>query len=150
MIVLLDTGPLGIVTNPKMSPEALACATWLQGLLANGVRVYIPDIADYELRRELLRADKRAGIERLDQLRTVLPCDTISTDTLMLAASMWAMLRLQGLPTAEDKALDGDVILMAHAALLQQQEGDLVTIATTNVGHISRMWTAKLWREISP
>jgi len=34
------------------------------------IQVKIPEIADYEVRRELLRADKAKGIERLNDLQT--------------------------------------------------------------------------------
>ncbi len=27
---MLDSGPLGLITNPKLSPESVACAQWLQ------------------------------------------------------------------------------------------------------------------------
>jgi len=68
-IVVLDTGPLGMVTNPRASPEIDRCNLWLQDLLANNIRVIIPEIADYEIRRELLRAGKRKGLARLDDLK---------------------------------------------------------------------------------
>ena len=55
LIVLLDAGPFGIITNPKSSPENEACKNWLAGLAYNGSEVVIPGIADYEVRRELLR-----------------------------------------------------------------------------------------------
>ena len=38
-VVLLDAGPLGLVTNPKHSPQSLACAQWLQDLIGKGERV---------------------------------------------------------------------------------------------------------------
>jgi len=44
-------------------------------------------------------------------------------------------------------ALDGDVILAAQAVILRSQ-GYETTIATTNVGHLSRFTPAKLWQEI--
>ena len=56
LIVLLDAGPLGMITNPKSSPENEACKDWLAKLVSKGVEVIIPEIADYEVRRELLRA----------------------------------------------------------------------------------------------
>jgi hypothetical protein len=55
---MLDAGPLGLITNPKLSGESIACAQWLQTHLTSGRRVLIPEIADYEVRRELLRANK--------------------------------------------------------------------------------------------
>jgi hypothetical protein len=55
LIVLLDAGPLGMITNPKSSPENEACKNWLASLAYNSVEVVIPEIADYEVRRELLR-----------------------------------------------------------------------------------------------
>ncbi len=70
--VLLDAGPLGLVTNPRRSLQSAACAAWLQSLVTAGVRVVIPEIADYEVRRELLRARKTAGVERLDALAGLL------------------------------------------------------------------------------
>ena len=58
-VVLLDSGPLGLVTNPRESDESRLCKEWLKMLLAAGVRVMVPEIADYEVRRELLRAGEQ-------------------------------------------------------------------------------------------
>ena len=68
LVVALDAGPLGLVTNPKRSPESLACAQWLQALVAAGARVVLPEIADYEVRRELLRGRRQQGLRRLDAI----------------------------------------------------------------------------------
>ncbi len=61
-LVILDTGTLGLLTNPRARPDALACRQWAQSLLAAGTRVIVPGIADYELRRELIRARKTLGL----------------------------------------------------------------------------------------
>ena len=145
--ILLDAGPLGLVTNPKLSPQSLACAQWLQRLIVSGARVIVPEISDYEVRRELLRAQKGAGIERLDALADLLRYLPISTAAMRQAALLWAKARQQGQPTAEDKALDGDVILAAQALTLEASD---VLIATTNVGHLSRFVSADLWQNIEP
>ena len=55
-LILLDSGPLGMVTNPKATGIPLDCQLWLKSLLRRGERVAIPEISDYEVRRELLRA----------------------------------------------------------------------------------------------
>lgn len=47
-------------------------ARWLQNHINSGSRVIIPEIADYEVRRELLRANKIKGIARLDDLATAI------------------------------------------------------------------------------
>lgn len=62
LVVLLDSGPLGLATNPRRSPQSMACAQWLQSLITEGIRVIVPEIADYEVRRELLRANKVKGL----------------------------------------------------------------------------------------
>jgi hypothetical protein len=54
-VVLLDAGPIGLLTNPKHSPANDACARWLQTLANANVRIIVPEIADYEVRRELIR-----------------------------------------------------------------------------------------------
>jgi predicted nucleic acid-binding protein len=145
--IVLDAGPLGLVTNPKHSPQSLACAQWLQALVASGARVILPEISDYEVRRELLRAQKLKGIERLDALAGLLQYLPLSTAAMRQAAILWAKARQQGQPTAGDKALDGDVILAGQAMTLEAPD---VLIATTNVGHLSRFASAELWQNIKP
>ena len=85
------------------------------GLLVRGVEVFIPEIADYEVRRELLRAGKTAGVMRLGELQKVFTYLPITTSVMRRAAALWAAARNQGRPTADPKALDGDVILAAQA-----------------------------------
>jgi predicted nucleic acid-binding protein len=146
-LVCLDTGPLGMVTNPRATVQTDRCTQWLEGLLARGVRVLIPEIADYELRRELLRADKVAGLRRLDALVSTLEYLPLTTAMMRQAAQFWAEARRQGRPTADDKALDGDVILAAQA-LLTSTDDDPVIVATDNVGHLARFVPAYRWWEI--
>lgn len=147
-LVLLDTGPLGMVTNPRATEQTERCNRWMEGLLARGVRVLIPEIADYELRRELLRAEKVAGLRRLDALVETLAYLPITTAVMRQAAIFWAEARRQGRPTADDKALDGDVILAAQAVLAEVEEVEAI-VATENIDHLSRFVSAYAWWEIS-
>jgi len=145
-VVFLDAGPIGLVTNPKLSPESTLCTRWLQALIISDIRVIIPEIADYEVRRELLRANKVRGIARLDELANSLEYLPITTAAMRQAAMFWAQARQQGQPTAGDKTIDSDMILAAQATTLDVVD---VVIATTNVGHLSRFAPADLWRNIS-
>lgn len=81
-VVLLDSGPLGLVTNPRLSTQSVACARWLQQLVVHGWRVIVSEIADYEVRRELLRAGKSEGLKRLDALSKQLEYLPLSTDAM--------------------------------------------------------------------
>jgi predicted nucleic acid-binding protein len=145
-VVFLDAGPIGLVTNPKLSPESTLCTRWLQTLITSNIRVIIPEIADYEVRRELLRANKVRGIARLDELANSLEYLPITTAAMRQAAMFWAQARQQGQPTAGDKTIDSDMILAAQAMTLDVVD---VVIATTNVGHLSRFAPADLWRNIN-
>lgn len=153
-IVLLDAGPLGLVTNPKGSPAARVCNLWLEELLRAGARVFIPEIADYEVRRELIRANKPRGVRRLYELSQTLLYVPISTPIMRRAAVFWAQARQQGRPTADSAALDADVILAATAWYLmasqERIEEQQVIVATTNVRHIGRFVDARRWEEIDP
>ncbi len=55
-IIILDSGPLGMAVHPTAKGVAQQCQAWLDKLLRQGERIAIPEIADYEVRRELLRA----------------------------------------------------------------------------------------------
>jgi predicted nucleic acid-binding protein len=107
--------------------------------------VIVPEIADYEVRRELLRANKVKGIAKLDALADLLEYLPITTAAMRRAALFWAQARQQGRPTAGDKTLDADMILAAQAMALGVAD---VVIATTNVGHLSRFAPAELWHKI--
>jgi hypothetical protein len=109
----------------------------------------IPEIADYEVRRELLRAGRHKGLARLDSLAEEIGYLALDTNVMHLAAGLWAEARNRGWQTADDKALDADVILAAQANLAER-DGYEVVIATTNPGHLTRfVKDARLWSTIS-
>lgn len=147
-IILLDSGPLGLVTNPKASPENDACNQWMQARLKGGDSVIVPAIADYEVRRELLRAGKAKGIAKLDALKAATGYLPLTTEMLLKAAEFWALARKRGKPTAPDAALDGDMILVGQAAVLGAT-GQQIIIATTNVKHLNLFADARLWKDIT-
>ncbi len=141
-IVLLDASPLGMISNPSATPANLECYDWMESLIISGHRVIVPEIADYEVRRELLRAGKTRGLARLDLLKNTLDYLPLTTDVMLKAAELWANAGNQGTPTADAKALDCDVILAAQA--LTENE----IVATENVGHLSLFVEATDWRDI--
>ncbi|MBV9490004.1 MAG: PIN domain-containing protein [Verrucomicrobia bacterium] len=147
LIILLDAGPLGMVTNPKSSPENEACKNWLANLVSKGVEVVVPEIADYEVRRELLRAGKDRGLGRLDALKGMLNYAPITTPVMLKAAEFWATARRLGRQSADDASLDADMILAAQAGAIARNGGDAV-IATTNVRHLASFSSARIWRDI--
>jgi predicted nucleic acid-binding protein len=143
VIVLLDTGPLGILVHPRISQ---ACQDWLESILLKGYKVVLPEIADYELRRELLRLNNLARIQRLDRFKQRLEYLPLTTDVMLQAAELWAKTRQTGKPTADPHALDGDVILAAQAMSIETT--DQIIIATTNVRHLSLFVDARGWSDI--
>ncbi len=151
-LIVLDAGPVGLITNPKESEEARACRKnelGLRHMLVLGHRVMLPEISDYEVRRELLRAGRKKGLARLDALADEIGFLPINTNVMRAAAELWALARNRGFPTADDKALDADVILAAQANLAGS-DGRTIILATTNVGHLSRFVDdARLWSAIS-
>jgi len=73
----------------------------------------------------------------------------LDSGTLGMAAELWAQARNRGLPTAPPEALDGDAILAA-SALLSAGPGDVVKVATDNVGHLAQFVDAQPWEKIVP
>ena len=147
-LVLLDTGVLGLATNPKAIVSD-AVLLWIKRLLREGHRPLVPEIADYELRRELIRIASKTAIGTLDRMGTKLGYLPLDTDTMRRAAELWAQSRAQGRPLAHEHDLDGDVILCAQAQLLADAyPRDDVIIATTNVEHLRRFVAADEWQKI--
>ena len=107
-----------------------------------GVTILVPEIADHELRRELIRAHRTAGVARLDAFVAQVGFLPLATAAMRQAAVFWAEARQKGRPTAPDPALDGDVILAAQAATLDRAG---VIVATANPKHLSQYVPAELW-----
>lgn len=147
-LIVLDSGVVGIISNPKAkSMDAQKCKQWYVSLLKKGENFALPEIVNYEVRRELIRADKKNGLKRLDELQSVLIYLPITTDVILLAAQFWASARKAGKSTADPKSLDGDVILAAQAKI-QESNGYQVIVATTNVKHLSLFIDAREWHDI--
>jgi predicted nucleic acid-binding protein len=150
-VILLDAGPLGIVTKRRGVPEAEACRAWVARCLRQGARILVPAIAYYEVCRELERMRNATGLARVEAFCNAVPGRylPLSDAALRLGCRLWAQARQAGTPTAAPSELDCDVLLAAQALTLDVPEVDRV-IATTNVGHLARFVAAELWTQITP
>lgn len=145
--VLLDSGPVGLLTHPHNPPPVVACRHWVARLQVAGWRVILPEIVDYEICRELLLRGSTVGINHLDWLAGQLEYLPLTSAAMRQAAEFWAAARKAGTPTAGPQELDGDVILAAQAVTLGDPN---FMIATSNVGHLGRFVPAELWQNIVP
>jgi predicted nucleic acid-binding protein len=137
--IVLDTGPLGRIAHPRPNEEIVR---WLRRVVGSGALVIIPEIADYELRRNMLLEGMVSSLKRLDELKGLLFYMPLTTRAMRKAAEFWAEARKQGKPRGAPEALDGDAILAAQAF-----EAGAV-IASENVAHLSWFVEARHWREI--
>ena len=153
MLVLLDSSVLGQLCNPNPSANTIAVNNWMYSLLGKGVVVVTSHICDYEVRRSLILNSMRGasdkGIDSLNELAEIVGFLPVSEIVLKTASQIWAEARNKGIPTADEKSLDADVIICAQWQLLSEEyPGRQVVIATTNVKHLSRFARAKIWQDI--
>ncbi len=137
--VILDSGPLGKLAHPNPSDQT---QLRLAALKRAYKHVIIVEIVDYELRRNFLLHGFTQSIAALDQLTLALPYMPLNTQSLRLAASMWADVRRRGRPMAGDRAIDLDVILAAQAKLAN------AAVATSNATHIRQLAVVVDWDAI--
>ena len=148
-VIVLDTGPLGIATKRRGAPDAEACRKWIAACIRGGASVVVPAIAYYEVRRELERLNNAHGMRRLDTFcnagaERYIP---LSDTALRLGCRLWGEARRAGMPTADPKELDCDVLIAAPALDPGVPASELV-VATTNPGHLARFVPAALWHTI--
>jgi len=142
-IYLLDTGPLGLLAHGQPAYR-IPIQTWVVQEMSAGAAIYISEVADYEVRRELTRL-VRSGklpssrLHRLDQLVNLCGYLPVTTAMWRRAADLWADARQQGLPTAGAAALDADVLIAAQAAEFH------ATVITNNPMHLARWVPVRTW-----
>lgn len=146
--LLLDSNILGQLVQPVATQNRSVVT--IIGRLFRDVRYEIcfPEVVDYELRRKLLhlaqhphqaRKWAQEALKDLDQLvsKNYIP---ITTETMRLAAKLWAQTRISGRPRGSEEKLDIDVILAAQA---QQAGGQIIT---TNEKHFRDIADVFDWR----
>jgi hypothetical protein len=148
MIVLLDSSVLGLICHSdSTNQEAKECNQWVAELLGKSHSVCIPEICDYETRRNLILENLQKSISILDRLQSYLQYLPVTTPVLLKAAELWAASHVMHRPTADKKELNVDIILCAQSKVSVQQFDDVV-VATENVGHIGLFSNAMKWRNI--
>ncbi len=146
LAIVLDSGPLGLLVHPRSPLEfENRMAAWLE----TGAEIQVPEIAYYEVRRELRRLNLHESLSQLDALLISMPYLPITTAIIVRATELWADVRRRGRPLADPAALDGDVILAATALELEATF-DEVVVVTTNLRHLSDLVRAARWDEFSP
>lgn len=155
MIFVLDQTPLSfLANNTRRSAPIWRFSRGIFRLVSEGHIIAIPEIAYYECRRELVRANKSSSVQRLDELCSLFQARftyvPISTEIIIEATKLWAWARQTGQQTAHDESLDADVILAATAITISSQYGLETYVVTRNIGHIERYTPAIDWSSITP
>ena len=146
--LLLDSNILGQIVQPTVEENRPVVAVMSRLFRDVRYRVYFPEIIDYELRRKLLHLAehphqaRKWAKEALTALDRFVSTDyiPITTETMRLAARLWAQTRISGRPTGSEEELDVDVILAAQA---QQVGGQIIT---TNEKHFRGIADVFDWR----
>jgi predicted nucleic acid-binding protein len=107
--LLLDTSVLGRICHPRKHLDVRA---WFLRALVDH-EMLLSEVADYELRRELLRLDSKRSIHRLDELTREIQYVPMTTATWRSAAKLWAEQRRAGRPTGD--GLDADLLIATQA-----------------------------------
>jgi predicted nucleic acid-binding protein len=102
----------------------------------------VSEVADYELRRELLRIGATRSIARLDEIGRELAYIPVTTAAWRSAARLWAVLRRNGIVTAPREALDADVLIAVQAI------AEDAAVVTSNVRHFESVVRAMEWRDV--
>jgi predicted nucleic acid-binding protein len=118
--LLLDSTVLGKVVHPDPLTHRLVVDVVAALIFDPDYRVVVPEIIDYEIRRNLLLTAQRQKAWATDALSLLdemvsFGYEKLKTETFRLAAQIWADSRLRHQPRAPEAALDIDVILAAQA-----------------------------------
>ena len=148
--IFLDSNVLSKLVLPLKEQDPITVAV---DRLLDDIRfkVYVPEIIDYEFRRKLLHLTqhphqaRRWAKESLNYLDRLVAEGYVplTTETMRLAAQLWADSRLRGQLRSSEDNLDVDVILAAQANQASAQ------IVTTNERHFRGLAEVFDWRSFA-
>ncbi len=150
--LFLDSNILGRIVQPTVQENVPVVAAITRLFDDVRFRIYLPEIVDYELRRKLLHLAHRPhharkwaqeALKILDQV-ALTNYAPITTETMRLAARLWAQTRAKGISRGPEDGLDIDVILAAQA---EQAGGQIIT---TNEKHFRDIADVFDWRSFQP
>jgi hypothetical protein len=132
-LIILDSAPLGFICNPKNKDSYRKLSNFAKSL---NFSIGVPEIIDYELRRNFELENLQKSISLLSQFHQRDQLILLESEDLIRAAELWAWCRKQGSTTTENKGIDIDVILVSQA-LSQKNNFDKVVILTIDIGDLS-------------
>ena len=149
LLLLLDSNVLGKILRSDLDENKRVSEAIFRLQEDPLFRVCIPEITDYELRRKLLhlghrrhQASKwaREALIDLDRLISAAGYVPLTTETMRLAARIWAQTRAAGQSRVAEDGLDIDVILAAQARL---SGGHIITTNEKHFRNIAEVfdWT---------
>ncbi len=71
--IILDSGPLGLSVHQSASLQRDACRDWIVAHSKAGDEFFVPEIVEYELRRELLRLNHAKALDSLELFIETIP-----------------------------------------------------------------------------
>jgi len=147
-ILLLDNNVLSKILRPEIDDNKPVVSAISHLQEDHRIRIYVPEIIDYELRRKLLHIGYRQRQTRKWAREALVGLDEwvstgyipLTTKALRLAADLWAQTRANGQSRGPEDDLDVDVILAAQA----RQAGGY--ILTTNEKHFRNIAEVFDWK----
>ena len=142
--VVLDSLPLAELCRRKIKNEVGNLLLFLRN---KKIALRVAEITEYELRRELLRAERYRSDNRLNKFyltERIIPIDRLA---LIKASEIWAEVRNSGMPTASNERIDIDTIMVAQSLTLKKDFEEVI-ILTGDPEDISRFchYGIKVWK----
>lgn len=119
---------------------------WYRSLTATDVVVVVPEVADYEVRRELILARLELSLARLAAVRAAARFEPITSEIMLAAARIWAEAKSHRAAHGGEGATGWRRHPPRHRS--NARKGRAVMIATTNVRYLAQFADARLWSEI--
>lgn len=143
LVLAFDSGPLGQLAHPDTTrfPELVR---WFAEHRIAGTQFIFPEIADFEVRRNLILERRRRSLRRLNDVLYFGHYLPITTSAMRLAAVLWAHQRRIGRSVGDPKELNADVIVAAQSIQAR------AVLITENPRHFPVRLATSHWSAIKP